>query len=101
MNKYRIWQKVYISPDEILRMYDDDIIVVKGSKIFAKLAMLNMLGNKDVEAIDILIKASNELIKREQKCRDILWGVEMTVKEVKIAFRDLEHMSRTSFRKIV
>lgn len=101
MDKYRRYSNVYITPEEILKMNDDDIICVNGSRIFAKLARLNMEGNKDVEAIDILLKASNELLDNEKKCKDILWGTKMTVKDVKIAFQDLVYMSRTAFKKII
>ena len=101
MHKYRRGSNVYISPDEILKMNDDDIILVSGSKIFAELARINMSGNNDVEALDILLKASNELLDKEKKYKDIFWGTEMKVKDVKIAFRDLEYMSRTWFKKII
>lgn len=101
MQKPRKISNLYITPDEILKMNDDDMIVVNGSRIFAELAMLNMAGNNDVVAIDILLKASNELLDKEKKYKDIFWGTEMMVKDVKIAFKNLEYMSRTSFKKIV
>jgi len=101
MQKYRRGPNVYISPSKILSMNDDDIIGVNHSVICAKLAAMYMSGSKDKEAMEVLIKANNEILEREKKCKNIVWGGKMTVKEVKIAFKDLEHMRRTSFKKII
>lgn len=100
MSRHRRFPKDYISPEEILKMSDDDTIYVSHTAICAKLALLQMLDSQDKEAIEILFKASNEVLEKEKKFKRVLWGTKMTVRDVKRAFKDLNKMRKTYFKKI-
>lgn len=101
MRKYRKVPNVFLSPSEINNMQDDDVICVNHTAICSRLAILYMAGSKDKEAMSILLKVDNEILEKEIKCKSLLWGGKMTVGEVKTAFKDLNQMRRTAFRKIV
>ena len=103
MNKYndKLFQN-YLTAEEINNMQDDELVGVSRIAINSRITKLQIQGSKDIEALKILKKASAEIREREKRCRPVvLWGVKMTIKEVKRAFSDLEHMSRTSFKKIM
>ena len=94
--------KKYLTTEQIYNMQDDELVGVNRIAINSRITELQIQGCKDIEALQILKRASDEIREREKRCRPVvLWGAKMTVKDVKIAFKDLEYMSRTSFKKII
>ena len=89
-------QKVGMSQEKVA-----ELVGVSRIALNSRITELQIQGCKEIEALQILKKASDEIREREKRCRPVvLWGVKMSIKEVKTAFKDLEHMSRTSFKKI-
>lgn len=90
-----------LTAEEIYNMQDDELVGVNRIAINSRITELQIQGSKDMDALKILKKASDEIREREKRCRPIvLWGVKMTVKDVKKAFGDLTKYSRTYFRKV-
>jgi len=101
MTKYhRKRPAVYLTIEEIEKMQDDELVGVNGTAISIRIAKLQLQRSMDKEAIEILLKAQNELMEREKKVKISLWGVKMTVKDVKKAFGKNIELSKTTFRKI-
>lgn len=91
---------VYLTAEEIGRMQDDELVGVNRIAINSRITELQIQGSKDKEALQILKKASDEIRKREKRCRPVvLWGALITVKDVKTAFGDLTKYSRTYFKR--
>lgn len=101
MTKYnRRRQAVYLTVEEIENMQDDELVGVSGTAISIRIAKLQLQHSMDKEAIEILLKAQNELMEREKRVKMTLWGVKMTVKNVKRAFGKHVELPKTSFKKI-
>lgn len=97
----RNFPDIYLTAKEIDKMADDELVVV--SRIAINIRIMNLQSNNIInkEAIEILMKASKEIRESEKKRRNsCLWGVKMTVKNVKIAFEDMSQMKKTYFKKI-
>ncbi len=93
----------YLTPEQIRKMKDEEIILVNRIAINSQLARLGVKTNdeKRKAALEILLKVSHELGSKESKRHRIYWGARMTVKDIKIAFgKRLDEMSRTYFRKV-
>lgn len=93
----------YLTPEQIGKMKDEEIVLVNRIAINSQLAMLGVKANNEKRkaALEILLKVSHELESKEAKRHRIYWGARMTVKDIKIAFgKRLYEMSRTYFRKV-
>ena len=103
MNKYNTRKKdIYLTAEEICNMQNDELVGVNRIAINSRITKLQIQESNDVEALQILKKASDEIREREKRCRPVvLWGAKMTVKDVKIAFKDLKNMRKRSFKKII
>jgi len=93
-------REIYLTAEEIYSMKDNEIIGVNRIAINSRTIELQIQGSKDIEALKILKRASDEIREREKRCRPVvLWGVLIEVKDVKIAFGDLTKYSRRYFKK--
>lgn len=93
----------YLTPEQIRKMKDEEIVLVNRIAINSQLARLGVKTDDENRkaALEILLKVSHELGSKEAKRHRIYWGARMTVKDIKIAFgKRLDEMSRTYFRKI-
>ena len=93
----------YLTPEQIRKMKDEEIVLVNQIAINSQLARLGVKNDdeKRKTALEILLKVSHELESKEAKRHRIYWGARMTVKDIKIVFgKRLDEMSRTYFRKV-
>ena len=99
---YNKLPKIYLTGGEVSNMQDDQLVGVNRIAINSRITELQIQGSKDKEAIKILQKATRKIKEKEKRTRPvILWGCDMSVKDVKIAFENLDKMPVFSFKKIM
>lgn len=89
-----------IPPSEVVKLRDDDQIVVNRVRINSRLVRLEMQDNADRESIKIIRDAIENMMKQEKKQKCVVHGAKMAVKDVKKVFPDIEKMPLNSFVKI-
>ena len=88
-----------ISPEDVMKKNDDEILIVNRSQINAKLASYTY-DAKDSRAksnIKIMKQAINEMMRWDRKEKTMNVGAEMTVKQIKQIFTDMDDMPSNSF----
>lgn len=90
----------YIDYDEFKDMDDEEFVIVNRITILTKLAMYYAKQQDDKELYDKLIDINFELRKKDMELKRPVWGIELTVGEVKSIFteNDLKR-SRTSLMR--
>lgn len=93
---------VKVSPSEVKRLQDDEIIIVSRAQLNAKLAFMSMEINSEEQEknIRIIRTAINEMIEQEKKQNNIAIGAKMTVADVKQIFPKIERMPGNSFAQL-
>ena len=90
----------YIDYDEFKDMDDEEFVIVNRITILTKLAMYYATQQDDKELYEKLIELNLKLRKKDKELRRPVWGIELTVVEVKSIFteNDLKR-SRTSLMR--
>lgn len=93
---------VKVSPTEVKRLRDDEVIIVSRAQLNARLAFISMEKNNEMNEKNILVlrNAINDMLEIEKKERTMAIGAKMKVCDVKKIFSKLERMPGNSFAQI-
>ena len=88
-----------ISPEDVMKKNDDEILIVNRSQINAKLAFYtyDAKNSRAKSNIKIMKQAINEMMRWDRKEKTMNVGAEMTVKQIKQIFTDMDDMPSNSF----
>ena len=86
-----------LRPTEVNKMKDCEEVYVNRITINSRLVELNLLESVNDEAKKILNHAVRNIKMREKGKRTLVWGVKMTVGDIRRAFGTIEQMRATSF----
>ena len=86
-----------LRPDEVNKMQDNEEVYVNRIAINSRIVELNLHESTDGEAKKILNRAIRSIKLREKGKRTVVWGAEMSIRDIRSAFRGIKNMPTTSF----
>lgn len=93
---------VKVSPSEVKRLRDDEVIIVSRAQLNAQLvfASLDTTNEESLKNVRIIRTAIRDMMEQEKKQKSIAMGASMKVKDVKQIFSKIDSMPLNSFAQV-
>lgn len=88
-----------ITPMEVNRLSDDEIVLVNRVRLNSRLVNLGFQGNQNLEILGIIRAAIDNIMLHEEKTKSVTYGAKMAVGDVKKVFPNIDTMPTNSFAK--
>ena len=88
-----------LSPKEVNKLKDDEVIIVNRVRINSRLVNLELQGEINPEILGIIRAAIDNIMSHEEKTKSVTYGAKMAVKDIKKVFPNIDKMPANSFAK--